>query len=236
MKKLVFIVSLFFAFAMDMQAQSWKDMLGKVANKVTEEVASNSNVNSNVLANVLGNIVGQSVPFSKALIEGTWNYEGTACVLESENALSDIGGTVVTSQVEDKLDGYLAKIGVKEGACSFTFMQNDSCRFTVNGRNLDGAYTLDTENKKIDFSFLHGKLKMQSYVSYNVTDINIVFDADKLLELVKKVSTSVSDKSSSLSGLTSSSSQLAAAGTALSAMSSMLQNYDGMMLGMKLLK
>lgn len=235
MKKYILIISLFFAFAMNSNAQSWKSMLGKVANKVTEEVASNEKVGDNILTNVLGNLIGQSVPFSKALIEGTWNYEGVACVLESENALSDIGGTVVTSQIEEKLDGYLAKLGIKESTCSFTFMENDSCSFTVNGRDIKGVYKLDEKEKKIDFSFLRGNLNMHSFLSYNVKDINIVFEADKLLELVKKVSSTVSDNTSALSGIASSS-KLSGVGATLSTMSGLLENYDGMMLGMKLKK
>lgn len=233
MKKLFIFVALLFAFAMNGQAQAWKDMLGKVANKVAEEVSGTDN---SLVANVLGNIIGNSIPFSKALIEGTWNYEGTACVLESEDALSDIGGTVATSKIEEKLDGYLAKAGVKVGACSFTFMENDSCYMTVNGRDIRGTYKLDVEEKIIDFSFLHDKLKMKSYLSYNVKDINIVFEADKLLSLVKNVTSSVSGKTSSLGALSSSSSKLSTATAALNTASALLENYDGMMLGVKMNK
>lgn len=233
MKKIFVFVSLFIAFAVTIQAQSWKNVLGKVANKVSEEV---SDADGGVVANVLGTLIGNSVPFSKALMEGTWNYEGVACVLESEKALADIGGAAVASKVEGTLDGYLSKVGVKEGACAFTFMENDSCYLTVNGRDIHGTYKLDAEEKIIDFCFLRDKLKMKSYLSYNVKDINIVFEADKLLALVKNVASAASDKTSSLGSLSSSSTKSGAAGAALSAMSGLLKNYDGMMLGMKLKK
>ena len=234
MKKYIFVFAIFFAFAMNGQAQSWKDVLGKVVNKVAEDVSDKAG--DNVISNVLGNIIGNSVPFSKALIEGTWIYEGTACVLESENALSDIGGTVVTSQVEEKLDGYLAKVGVKPGTCSFTFFESDTCVFSLNGYELQGTYELDVEEKIIHFNFLRDNLKMKSYLSYNVTDINIVFDADKLLNLLKKVTskTKSSEKKSSLFG--SKSSALSTASASLNTISTLLDNYDGMMLGMKLKK
>lgn len=234
MKKIYILIMLFVAFAMNGQAQSWKDLLGKVANKATEEVAGAEN--GGVLTNILGTIIGNSVPFSKALIEGTWNYEGTACVLESENALSEIGGSVATAKIEEKLDGYLSKVGVSKGQCSLTFMSNDSCCFTVNGRNIRGAYNLDVEEKIINFSFLRDKLKMKSYLSYNVTDIDVVFDADKLLDLLKSTFSSVSDKTSSVSSLLSSSSKLSSAEATLGTISSLLEGYDGMMLGMKLSK
>lgn len=233
MKKYILVISLFVAFAANVQAQSWKDLLGKVANKVTEEVAGTE---SNIVTNILGDIIGNSVPFSKSLIEGTWNYEGTACVLESDEALADIGGTVATSKIEETLDGYLVKAGVKPGMCTFTFMENDSCYMTLNGRDIKGTYELNAEEKIIDFSFLRDKLKMKSYLSYNVTDINIVFEADKLLTLVKNVTSTVSGKTSSLGSLTSASSKLSTAGAALNTASTLLENYDGMMLGVKMKK
>lgn len=235
MKKIFVFISVVFVFSMGVQAQSWKNVLGQVANKVSEEVAATEGADG-VLANVLGDLIGNSVPFSKSLIEGTWNYEGMACVLESEDALSDMGGTAVTSKVEETLDGYLAKVGVKEGVCSFTFMANDSCCLTVNGRDLKGTYELNAEEKTVNFSFLRNKLNMKSYISYNVKDINVVFETDKLLSLIKNVSSTVSDKKSSLGSLSSSSSKLGTATTALSAMSGLLDNYDGMMLGMRLKK
>lgn len=236
MKKISFLFLLLMCLTVNVQAQSLKDLLGKAANKVTEKVAENSS--DGIVSNILGTIIGNSVPFSKSLIEGTWNYDGTACVLESENALSEIGGMTATAKIEEKLDAYLSKVGVSKGTSTFTFLANDSCYFTVNGRTLLGTYELNAEEKSINFSFLHDKLKMKSYISYNVSDIEIVFDADKLLTLIKNVTSSVSSKTSAASGLlsSSSSSKLSSAGATLDAASSLLSGYDGMMLGMKLTK
>ncbi|MBO7230737.1 MAG: DUF4923 family protein [Bacteroidaceae bacterium] len=239
MKKLILVIALFMSFAMNGQAQAWKNVLGKVANKVVEEVADEVvDTDNSLVSNVLGTLIGNSLTFSKSVLVGTWNYEGAACVLESENALADIGGSVATSKIEETLDGYLAKVGVKSGACSFTFMENDSCCFTVNGRDIRGTYKLDVEEKRIDFSFLREKLNMKSYVSYNVTDVNLVFDADKLLDLIKNVTSSVSDKTSTLSSISSASSstKLSTATATLNTVSTLVANYDGMMLGMKLKK
>ena len=237
MKKYFILILLSMFFALNGQAQAWKNLLGKAANKVTEKVAESGN-SGGVVSNILGSIIGNSIPFSKSLIEGTWNYDGFACVLESESALSNIGGTVVTSQIEDKLDGYLSKVGISKGSCKLTFFPNDSCCFSVNERELSGTYKLNAEEKIIDFSFLRDKLKMKSYLSYNVSSIDVVFDADKLLTLIKNVTSTVSDKTSLISSnlSASSASQLNTVGTALDAASTVLSVYDGMMLGMKLTK
>lgn len=231
MKKIIFILALLFTFSSGVEAQSFKNLLGKVVNKVTD--GSSSSEEGSVLGNVLGTIIGNSVPLSAELIEGTWNYEGVACVLESENALSNIGGTVVTSKLEDKLDGYLAKVGVKKGKCSFTFSAGDTCVFVINGHEIPGTYKLNDEEKKIDFTFLYGKLNIKTHVSYTVSDMNLVFDADKLLSLVKGATSAVSEKAS---GLGSTSSKAAAASSALGTIGTLLNSYDGMMLGMKLKK
>jgi hypothetical protein len=95
---------------------------------------------------------------------------------------------------------------------------------------------LNEEEKIIDFSFLRDKLNMKSYLSYNVTNINVVFDVDKLLNLIKNVTSTVSSKTSSVGNLVSSSSKLSSAGASLENISALLEGYDGMMLGMKLTK
>ena len=88
--------------------------------------------------------------------------------------------------IEEKLDGYLAKVGVAPGACTFAFLDNDSCQFTVKGRTINGTYTLNKEDKTVLFNF-YGRLSMTAHVSYDLTNVNLVFDADKLLALIKKV-------------------------------------------------
>lgn len=190
---------------------------------------------SSAVTNVLGSLLGSAVPLSEKMLEGTWNYTGTACVLESDAALANIGGTVVTEKVEKKLDGYLAKVGVKENVSSFTFIGNDSCVFKVGNREIGGNYTLNAEEKTILFSF-YGGLSFNTHVAYNVTSMNIVFNADKLLTLIKTVTSKVSSSASSLSSSATEGTNIGTASAVIGTVSTLLNNYDGMMLGMKLKK
>ena len=153
---------------------------------------NSSSDTENTISNVLGSLIGNSVTLSEKMLEGTWEYTGTACVLESDAALANIGGTVATSKIEKKLDGYLARVGVKEGSCSFTFIGKDSCVVSMAGRELGGRYALDAKEKTIQFTF-YGRLNFNTHVAYNVSSINIVFNADKLLSLVKTVTSKVYD-------------------------------------------
>lgn len=226
MKKL-FMMAVLAAFVC-VQGVSAQSGLSGLWNKLTGGSSSSSSENSSsvvgTVTNVLGSLLGSSVTLSDELINGTWNYAGASCVLESDNALAKIGGTVAAEKVEEKLDTYLAKVGVEPGKCSFTFSDEQNCSFKIGNREINGTYTLDAENKIICFSF-YNYINMTSYVAYETTSLSLVFDADKLLSLVKKVATTGSTALASTS-----------TSATISTMSALLENYTGMMLGMKLSK
>ena len=115
--------------------------------------------------------------------------------------------------------------------------------FNVAGRDVAGGYTLNAEEKVIEFRFIYDRVSFRTFVSYNVADMNIVFDADRLLSLVKSVTGGISSGASSLGSMASGSEATTGLGTSASAISStlntvgsLLDNYNGMMLGMKLKK
>ncbi len=224
MKKFFLVVSLLFALsAANVAAQSWKNLLGKVAEEVVDGVASSDE--GSALGNVLGTLLGNAVAFDDASLKGSWEFNGSACVLESENVLSSVGGNVITSKVEAKIDENLAKFGIVPGKCSFLFNADKSCQLTFGGRNIYGTYTVEPETKMLTLAFLYGKFTIKSYLVYNVTDLNVVFEADKLLALVKNVASSNSAQSGA---------DTSALSSTLGVMGTLLNSYDGMMLGIKL--
>lgn len=230
MKKVLLSLILLFAVSAGVSAQSWKDLLGKAASELAEEASSTAA--GSAVTNILGTILGNSLTLSYEALEGTWDYEGVACVLESEEALSNIGGTLVTGTLETKIDEKLALIGVSKGNCSFTFAKDSTCVIRVRGYNLDGKYRLNVEDKVIDFTFMYDKLPLKTYVSYEIQSVDIVFKADRLLSFIKNVASYVSD-SGAAGGQQG---QLQAAMQAVGAMGKLLENYDSMMLGAKLSK
>lgn len=227
MKKVFVSLMLALAVAAGASAQSWKDMLGKVAGEVVNNVASNEK--GGAVANILGSLLGNSMTLSPEAIEGTWSYEGVACILESENALSNIGGTLVTGQLESKLDEMLAKVGVKKGNCSFVFKKDGACSILVGGYTIEGTYVLNPDEKVMNFSFMYGNMNLKTYVAYEIQNLNVVFNADKLLAFIKNITSALSKNSAGqqLQQLNSISSAAGSIGTLLNA-------YDGMMLGAKL--
>lgn len=221
---------LLFAVSAGVSAQSWKDLIGKAASELAEEASSTAA--GSAVTNILGTILGNSLTLSYEALEGTWDYEGVACVLESEEALSNIGGTLVTATLEEKLDEKLALIGVSKGNCSFTFSKDSTCVINVGGYNLNGKYRLNVEEKVIDFTFMYDKLPLKTYVSYEIQSIDIVFKADRLLSFIKNVASYISNNGAA----GGQQGQLQAAIQAVGAMGKLLENYDSMMLGAKLSK
>ena len=213
------------AVAAGASAQSWKDLLGKAASEVSATKAGSA------VTNVLSVILGNSSALSYDALVGTWGYEGVACVLESESALSNIGGSVVTGALESKIDEKLAAIGISKGNCSFTFSKDGACVVNAGSYIINGKYELDAKEKVIVFSFMYDKLPVKTYVSYEIQNLNIVFKADRLLSLIKNVASNLSQNANG--GLDG---QLQAAMQAVGTMGALLENYDGMMLGAKLSK
>ena len=212
MKKTAIIAIVLTMFASTAGAQSFLSNL-------FSKISSSESTTTNAVTNVLGSLLGNSMTLSKSTILGTWSYTGASCVLESDNALAQRGGTVASTKIEEKMNNYLGKVGVKEGKCSFTFADNDSCTFRVGNREIKGHYTLDGEEKKIEFSFLYDRFTATAHVAYDVKSLSIVFNADKMLGLVQKVAPTAAKYSNTLATL-----------------ATLIENYKGMMLGMKLKK
>lgn len=218
-------------FATNVAAQSG---LSSLLSKAFGANVDSSKVESatNAVSNVLGSLLGNSLPVTDDMLVGTWNYTSVACVLSGDEALSNIGGALGSSKIEETLNGYLSRVGLKEGSCFFTFASDSSCVFKVAGKEIKGKYTFDANEKKLQLKF-YSRLNMTADVAYNLNTLNIVFNADKLLSLVKSVTSKVAGSSNSGS---KASSLLGGSSSALSSVSSILENYDGMMLGMKLKK
>ena len=143
---------------------------------------------------------------------GTWRYTGSAIEFESENLLKKAGGTVAAA--EQKLDEQLAKVGIKEGQLSFTFNADSTFVSTLGKRKLNGTYSYDAGTQMLHLKYMK-LIPMNAKVNYTTQQMDLLFEADKLLKLI----TFLSSKSSSAT---------------LKAISSLADSYDGMMLGYEL--
>lgn len=185
-------------------AQSLKDLLGKAAN--------NSTV-SDIVEKVTG------VNLSKGDIKGTWNYTGSAVKLESEDIMKTAAAGVAATQIEKKLDEYLEKAGLKTGTFSFTFNEDNTFFTTVKGKNFNGTYTLSEDGKTLNLKY--GKTLNSTGITataqINASTFELLFKADKLLDLIGKLTAASSN-------------------TTIKTLGTLAGQYDGMKIGLELQK
>ena len=198
MKKYVLslaVVSALLLVTTNVQAQSWKDLFNKDnIEKVVNAVTGNQTID----------------------MTGTWTYSGSAIECESDNLLQKAGGAAAAAVAEKKLDEQLAKVGIKDGQVSFTFNADSTFTSTVGKRTMTGTYSYDATDKVVHLRYFK-LLNMNAKVNCTSTNMDLLFNSDKLLKLIAFISS----KSSS---------------TTLKTISSLADSYDGMMLGFALKK
>lgn len=186
---------------------------GSNSNNTTSSTSNGTSLFGGLLSGILGN----SSTLSESDLYGTWNYQSVDCVFESENLLAKAGGAVAANKIENEINSQLSKVGIKKGSCSFTFNKDKTYTATIGGRTLQGTYALDTKNKKIKMTYLAGLASMSPRIAKKNGKLSLLIESDKLLTLMKGAS-------------------VLAKGTSLSAISSILNNYQGLYIGMQLSK
>lgn len=171
---------------------------------------------TNVLGSLLGNLLGTNTVSEKNLV-GTWSYKGVDCVFESENMLSQLGGEVAASALENKIDGYVQKIGIKPGVTTFTFNADHTWKGTLGGKSLSGQWALDTKNSQLQMTYLAGLGTLTPKVSFNGGTLSLLFESSKLLSLAQGFG--------ALTG-----------NNIASSLSSLVKNYNGMYVGLQMTK
>lgn len=157
--------------------------------------------------------------FTAQRIVGTWSYAKPGLRLTSDNALSEIAAAAAVTAAEEKISKYYEMAGIRAGACTFAFNDDGTFTATVGGRTLHGRYTMDGASNTVTFTFGSGEgltAKMPGLGGVNASaymngsNLQILFAADKLLDVIRF-----------LGSMTDS----------LQAAASLLENFDGMMVG-----
>lgn len=171
----------------------------------------------NIVSSVAGTVY--SAPVS---LNGNYTYNGVAVGLDGGNILTNVAGAAATATVESKIDGYLANVGIKPGSVKFTFNNADNT-FSCNIMNipLSGTYKVGDGENTVTLTF--GKnmkyLSMTGNLKSNLNGCEMLFPADKVLSMLKKVASIAGQASSEISSI-----------------SKLADNYDHFKLGFKMSK
>lgn len=171
-------------------------------------------------ASALGNLIEGVFTTSNldvADLAGEWTTDGSAVQFKSENFLKKAGGLAAAAAVESKLNPYYEKVGLN-GAV-MTIQTDGSFTMAVKKMTLKGQITKGSDG---NFIFTFQVLGMNignipTYVSKGSGQMDVMFDADKLLKIVEMVSKLSSSKT-------------------VTAVSDILKSYDGICVGFKMKK
>ncbi|MCD7850471.1 MAG: DUF4923 family protein [Parabacteroides sp.] len=154
-------------------------------------------------------------------LAGTWTYVNPGIQLEGDNALKNVAASVAASEMEKKLKEYCAKVGIVEGAFNYTFNSDSTFTNILKGKTMKGTYSFNPDEKTMELHYGKiGKSKlttMTAHVVLSNDELSLLFDADKLLDFLTKLS-AVSKN------------------TTLQTLNKLASQYDGMMLGFELKK
>ena len=211
MKKISLIAAAILMMTFSAAAQGGlADILSKIGQKAKD-------VNAGDIVTSITDLVSGKSALSPQTIAGTWNYTGSAISFKSDdNVLSNIAGAAAKSTLENKLDGYLKKVGITEGLFGFTFNEDGTMAIQYGSKTFTGTWTLDKENARLNMK-VASLLNMKSYVAVKNGKMELLFDVTTLMKLVKSV-TSVYNNST------------------LQTLNTMLNQYDKMYAGFNLAK
>lgn len=194
MRKFVCIIVLLCAVSVQTDAQNLKDILKGVAKTV----------------------VGDKATTETSLI-GTWDYVGPDCQLKGDDILKNIGGEAAGEEVEKKMEAIYAKAGLN--TIQYTFNEDKTCSYTIKGKKVNGTYEFDAEAKTVTIKAGKLGVKTTAHIVTLGSNMSFVFDADKILSVVKTITGVASKLNSSAATI-----------------NKLTEQFNGMMIGFELKK
>ncbi len=177
-------------------------------------------LNSSTVKNVVNTLTGNVIKFSD--LQGTWNYVEPACKMTSEDVLKEAGGALMSSALEKKITAVYTKVGIVPGKFSYTFNSDSTFTNVIGKKTLKGTYSLDEKNKVLVLNYTLGNAftvkRTEVQLAKSGDQVSLLFNVDGLMKFVKVLSAMVkkSDTSSTLTSL--------------------MEGYDGMLLGFEMKK
>lgn len=123
----------------------------------------------------------------QALI-GEWQYARPGIKIGGEGVSGAIGGAVLQSKMEQKLETTLQKAGIKPGACVFVFDRQNNVEVRMGQKSKKGTYEYTPDSHQIVLKFGSSALaEFTGQIYLDGTNLQLLFPADKLVSLLKTV-------------------------------------------------
>ena len=150
------------------------------------------------------------------LLQGQWTYSGPSVDVSGKNVLSSLGKPIAKGKLKKKLKNAYKKIGLNKARPQFSFNEDGTCRIKLLGASMKGTYNYNPSQEKITIKW-HGVPLNANLRRDGKKKLHITFEADKFLSLL------------SLAGRFTDNS-------AIKAVSTLLDNYEDVMVGFELKK
>lgn len=196
------------------QGATGQDILGTLLNNAVGNATNQASSKNQQLGGILGNLISSftgNATTTKANLIGNWSYTAPSVQFESENALTQAGGTAIAAKCETKLAQYYKIVGIKPGKLTFAFAEDGTVTYSVGTRTLQGTYVFDNEKKMVAITTQMGQT-VNAYVTISGPQMSLCFDGTKLLTLFTAISAKFQT---------------------LSTVSALAANYKGMKVGFK---
>lgn len=194
MKKFICMIALCCAVSVQADAQDLKSILSGVAKAVVGDKATTA-----------------------TSIVGTWEYVAPDCQLKGGNLLTNIGGDAAGTEVEKKMEGIYAKAGLN--TIQYTFNEDKTCSYVIKGKKVEGTYEFNAEEKTVTIKTGRIGVKITANIVTLGSNMSFLFEADKVLSVVKTITGVASKLNSSAATI-----------------NTLASKFDGMLIGFELKK
>lgn len=187
-------------------------LLASLANNAVAQTEQNAGASGSLLGNLIASVTG-SLTTTQANLVGTWTYTEPSIQFESQNLLTQAGGSTAATKIESYLVSVYKMVGIESGRLSFTFDNNGKVTYVIGRRSQTGTYTFDAANKVVTITNAQG-YGIKAYVTISGNNMSLCFDTSKALALFSNA-------------------QLSNASSTLGTFSALAQNFNGMKTGFK---
>ncbi|MGL5938387.1 MAG: DUF4923 family protein [Phocaeicola sp.] len=156
-------------------------------------------VSAQDLKGILGSVVNQVVgkATTQERLVGNWKYVRPDCKLKGDNILAQAGSVLAEKAVVEQMETMCKKVGISAGKFSCEFRADGTFLFIILGKSTEGTYTFDPETKNVELTMRFGiTFNAEVVMAARGNSLSLLFEADKIISLLKTISRLATKKSS----------------------------------------